>query len=147
MPELSSRRIVLASRPLGAPRPSDFRLETATLPAPGPGEVLVRSIWLSLDPYMRGRMNEGPSYAAPVEIGGVMQGEAVGEVEASEDGRFRPGDIVAGHGGWQSRFVLPADRLRKVDPADAPLSTALGVLGMPGMTAYTGLLGIGKPKP
>ncbi len=140
-------RIVLARRPQGAPVVEDFRLETAARPSPGPGEALVRTIWLSLDPYMRGRMNEGPSYAAPVGLDEPMTGEAVGEVLESRSEGLARGDIVAGHGGWQSHFVLAGDKLRKIDPTAAPLSTALGVLGMPGMTAYTGLLGIGKPKP
>jgi NADPH-dependent curcumin reductase CurA len=147
MPDRTTRRIVMARRPKGAPVPEDFRLEEAQLPAPGPGEVLVRTLWLSLDPYMRGRMKEGPSYAAAAGVGEVMPGETVGEVEASEAPGFAAGDIVAGHGGWQSRFVLPAGRLRKIDPAAAPVSTALGVLGMPGMTAYAGLLAIGRPQP
>jgi NADPH-dependent curcumin reductase CurA len=147
MPDLRTRRIVLARRPKGTPVAEDFRLEEAGLAPPGPGEVLVRTIWLSLDPYMRGRMNEGPSYAAPVPLGGVMEAETVGVVEASADPGVPVGEIVLGRGGWQSRCVLEAARLRKVDPADAPISTALGVLGMPGMTAYAGIVGIGKPLP
>jgi NADPH-dependent curcumin reductase CurA len=141
-----ARRIVLARRPQGAPVPEDFRLETMPLPEPAEGEVLVRTIWLSLDPYMRGRISEGPSYAKGTGPGEVMQGEAVGQVLASRSPAFAEGDFVAGHGGWQSHFSLPADRLRKVDPGDAPISTALGILGMPGMTAYTGLMAIGRPK-
>jgi NADPH-dependent curcumin reductase CurA len=139
-------RIVLARRPQGAPVVEDFRFETAAWPSPGPGEALVRTIWLSLDPYMRGRMNEGPSYAAPARLDEPMPGEAIGEVLESRSDSLVEGDIVAGHGGWQSHFVLPGEKLRKIDPTAAPLSTGLGVLGMPGMTAYTGLLGIGKPK-
>ena len=140
-------RILLVRRPQGVPVAEDFRLDEAPVPAPGPGEVLVRTIWLSLDPYMRGRMNDGLSYAAPVQLGEVMQGECVGVVEASRADGLAPGDFVRGHGGWQSRFVLPAARLTRLDPAEAPLSTALGVLGMPGLTAYAGLHGIAKPKP
>lgn len=146
MPD-TTRRIVLARRPQGAPAPDDFRQEEVPQAPPGPGEVLARTVWLSLDPYMRGRMSEGPSYAAPVAVGGVMEAEVVGEVEASADPAFRAGDIVLGRGGWQSRFVLPATKLRKVDPAIAPISTALGVLGMPGHTAYATIKGIAKPKP
>ena len=142
-----NRRILLARRPWGAPVPDDFRLVEEPLPAPGAGEVLCRTVWLSLDPYMRGRMNEGPSYAANVGLGEVMTGETVAEVIESRSPDFRPGDVVAGFGNWQSHFCLPAEKLRKLDPAAAPLSTALGVLGMPGMTAYTGLLAIGRPKP
>jgi NADPH-dependent curcumin reductase CurA len=142
-----TRRILLARRPKGAPMPEDFRLDEAALPALQPEAALVRTIWLSLDPYMRGRMNEGPSYAAPVQLGEPMQGECVGQVEASRADGLAPGDFVRGHGGWQSRFVLPAERLTRLDPADAPLSTTLGVLGMPGLTAYVGLHAIAKPKP
>jgi NADPH-dependent curcumin reductase len=144
---MTLRRIVLARRPCGKPVPDDFRLEEQPMPAPGPGEALVRTIWLSLDPYMRGRMSDAASYAKGVELGETMQGECVGEVLACEDPALAPGDLAAGHGGWQSHFVLPARRLRRIDPRAAPPSTALGVLGMPGHTAYAGLLGIGRPKP
>jgi NADPH-dependent curcumin reductase CurA len=143
----TARRIVLASRPEGEPRPSDFRLEEVPVPQPGPGEVLLRTRWLSLDPYMRGRMSDAPSYAKPVDIGGVMEGGTVSEVIASNNERFAPGDIVLGRTGWQTHAVSSGQGLRKLDPKVAPVSTALGVLGMPGMTAYTGLLEIGKPKP
>ncbi|MGO4713311.1 NADP-dependent oxidoreductase [Bradyrhizobium sp. 2TAF24] len=142
-----SQRIVLAARPVGEPKATDFRLESGPLPTPGEGQVLLRTIWLSLDPYMRGRMSEGPSYAAPVEIGGVMEGGTVAEVIASNSDKFSKGDIVLAHSGWQTHAVVDARGLRKIDPALAPISTAVGVLGMPGMTAYTGLLEIGKPQP
>ena len=141
-----SRRVVLARRPEGVPVEDDFAVHEATVAEPGEGEVLYRTIYLSLDPYMRGRMSDAPSYAEPVAIGGVLEGESVGEVLASNHSDFAPGDIVAGHGGWQSHPVLPGEGLRKVDPSAAPISTALGVLGMPGMTAYAGLHEIGKPK-
>ncbi len=141
-----NRRIVLASRPVGEPKPTDFRLESAPVPEPGPGQVLLRTLWLSLDPYMRGRMSDAKSYAKPVGIGEVMTGGTVGEVVRSNDPKFAPGDLALGMGGWQEYAVLDGKELRKVDPAAAPLSTALGVLGMPGMTAYTGLLNIGQPK-
>lgn len=147
MADETCRRILLARRPVGEVTPEDFRLETTALPQPGPGEVLVRTIWLSLDPYMRGRMNEGPSYTAPVALGEVMQGESVGEVLASRDPAFAVGEFVRGYGGWQSHYVLPAERLVRLDPTEAPLSTALGVLGMPGLTAYAGLRGIAQPQP
>lgn len=147
MPDPTHRRVVLARRPQGEPAPEDFRFEEGPLPRPGEGEVLVRTIWLSLDPYMRGRMNEGPSYVAPVPLGGVMQGECVGEVVESRDPSFRPGELVRGHGGWQSHFVLPGEKLAKIDPKEAPPSTALGVLGMPGLTAYVALQTIAEPKP
>jgi hypothetical protein len=141
------RRIVLAARPVGAPNESNFRLEEADIPAPGPDAMLLRTIYLSLDPYMRGRMNEGRSYAKPVEIGGVMEAGAVSEVVASNLPAFQPGDLIEGRTGWQTHSVSNGKGMRKIDPAMAPISTALGVLGMPGMTAYTGLLNIGQPKP
>lgn len=140
------RRIVLARRPQGAPVPEDFRLETGPVPEPGPGEALVRTVWLSLDPYMRGRMSDARSYAQPVPLGGVIEAEVVGEVMASRDPALRPGDMVRGRGGWQSHFCRPAAELPKITPGFAS-STALGVLGMPGHTAYAGLEVVGKPKP
>ena len=141
------KRIILAARPVGEPKPSDFRIEEFAVPAPGPGELLLRTIWLSLDPYMRGRMSDGPSYAAPVPVGGVMEGEAVSEVAASNNPDFAKGDIVRARTGWQTHAISDGKGLAKVDPKLAPISTAVGVLGMPGMTAYTGLLDIGQPKP
>ncbi|MSU91279.1 zinc-binding dehydrogenase [Rhodobacteraceae bacterium 2CG4] len=141
------QRIVLASRPRGAASSDNFRLETADIPAPGPGEVLVRTLFLSLDPYMRGRMSAAKSYSAPVEVGATMGGGTVSEVVDSNAAGVRPGDIVLGMGGWATHAVLPADQVRKVDPAVAPVSTALGVLGMPGFTGWYGLTQIGRPKP
>src|SRR6266568_5100017 len=135
--------IVLAARPVGEPKSSDFRLEEFAVPTPGAGEVLLRTIWLSLDPYMRGRMSEGPSYAAPVPVGGVMEGEAVSEVAASNNPDFAVGNIVRARTGWQSHAISNGKGLIKVDPKLGPISTSIGVLGMPGMTAYTGLLDIG----
>src|SRR5882757_8764301 len=146
MPE-TARRIVLASRPVGEPKAADFRLEDFAVPQPGPGELLLKTKWLSLDPYMRGRMSDAPSYAKPVGIGEVMEGGAVSEVVASNNDKFQKGDIVLGHTGWQTHAVSNGAGLRKLDPALAPVSTALGVLGMPGMTAYVGLLEVGRPKP
>jgi len=140
------RRIVLKRRPKGPPALTDFALEEVRLPEPGPGEVLVRTLWLSIDPYMRGRMSDAPSYAAPVGIGEPMHGECVGVVLESRDRVFSRGDHVIGMGGWQSHFVLPADRLRKCDPEEAPLSAWLGVLGMPGLTAYAALHDIAVPE-
>ena len=142
----SAQRIVLASRPTGEPKPENFRLEQVEVPAPGPGQVLLRTIWLSLDPYMRGRMSDAASYAAPVQIDQVMEGGTVSEVMASSNPDFKVGDVVLGRAGWQTHFVSDGKGLRKIDPKAAPTSTALGVLGMPGMTAYTGLLDIGKPQ-
>lgn len=140
------KRIVLASRPHGEPTPANFRLEDYTPPTPGAGEVLLRTIWLSLDPYMRGRMADGPSYAAPVPVGGVMEGGTVSEVVASNNPAFAKGDIVLSRAGWQTHVLSDGKGLAKIDPKIAPISTAVGVLGMPGMTAYTGLLEIGKPQ-
>jgi NADPH-dependent curcumin reductase CurA len=145
MPE-TARRIVLASRPVGEPKPSDFRLEEFPVPQPGPGQLLLKTKWLSLDPYMRGRMSDAPSYAKPVGIDEVMEGGTVNEVVASNNDSFKPGEIVLGHTGWQTHALSSGAGLRKLDPKLAPVSTALGVLGMPGMTAYTGLLEIGQPK-
>jgi NADPH-dependent curcumin reductase CurA len=140
------KRIVLASRPVGEPKLSDFRTESYEVPTPGAGQLLLRTIWLSLDPYMRGRMSDAASYAQPVPVGGVMEGGTVSEVIASNDPAFAKGDIVLARAGWQTHAVAGGKTLRKIDPAIAPISTAVGVLGMPGMTAYTGLLEIGKPQ-
>ena len=145
MPE-TARRIVLASRPVGEPKPSDFRLEEFPVPQPGPGQVLLRTRWLSLDPYMRGRMSDAPSYAKPVGIDEVMEAGTVSEVAASNNERYAKGDIVLSRAGWQTHMLSDGSGLRKLDPTLAPISTALGVLGMPGMTAYAGLLEIGQPK-
>ncbi|MBM3527625.1 MAG: NADP-dependent oxidoreductase [Alphaproteobacteria bacterium] len=139
-------RIVLAARPVGEPKDSDFRIETMPEPAPGPGQMLLRTLWLSLDPYMRGRMSDAPSYAKPVEIGQTMEGRTVSEVVQSNLDGYKPGDVVFGANGWQTHALSDGKGVRKLDPSLAPLSTALGVLGMPGMTAYTGLLEIGQPK-
>jgi NADPH-dependent curcumin reductase CurA len=141
-----NRRILLAARPDGAPKESDFEMVEEPVPEPANGEVVTRTIYLSLDPYMRGRMNEGRSYAKPVEIGQVMTGGAVGQVIASKNPDFAEGDIVFGYTGWQDYGCAPGKAFRKLDPASAPISTALGILGMPGMTAYTGLANIGRPK-
>jgi NADPH-dependent curcumin reductase CurA len=142
----TARRIVLASRPVGDPKPSDFRLEEIPVPQPGPGQLLMRTKWLSLDPYMRGRMSDAPSYAKPVGIDEVMEAGTVSEVVASNNDKFAKGDIVSSRAGWQTHALSDGSGLRKLDPKVAPVSTALGVLGMPGMTAYTGLLVIGEPK-
>ena len=143
-----NRRIVLAARPDGAPKETDFRLEESPLPSPGEGELLLRTIYLSLDPYMRSRMNEaGAGYAPGVEIGAVMPAGGVSEVIESRAAGFRPGDIVNSFTGWQTHSVAEArGSTRGIDPASAPISTAVGVLGMPGMTAYMGLMRIGQPK-
>jgi NADPH-dependent curcumin reductase CurA len=140
------QQIILASRPAGAVQPENFRLETAPLPTPGEGEVLVRVHALSLDPYMRGRMDDVKSYAPPVALGGVMEGGAVGEVIASNSPLFAVGDFAFGMFGWASHAVAPAKLLRKLDPDGPPISTALGVLGMPGFTGWFGLMQHGLPK-
>ena len=139
------RRVVLAHRPPGEPSETDFRIEEVAVPEPGSGQVLVRVIYLSLDPYMRGRMRDAASYAAPVGIGEVMTGGTVGEVVKSNNPSFKVGDIVEERLGWQ-QYAIGGPTLRKIDPSLAPISTANGVLGMPGMTAYFGLFEVGQPK-
>ena len=143
---MKNRQIQLASRPEGEPKPSDFRLAESEAPAPKDGELLLRTLWLSLDPYMRGRMSAAKSYAKPVEVGEVMVGGTVSEVVESKHKDFKKGDIVSSFAGWQDYAISNGAMLMKLDPKRAPVSTALGVLGMPGMTAYFGLLEIGKPK-
>jgi NADPH-dependent curcumin reductase CurA len=142
-----NRQVVLASRPDGMPEAGNFRVVETPVPIAGVGEVLLRTIFLSLDPYMRGRMSAAKSYAAPVEIGGLMVGATVCEVMVSHHPDYAPGDIVLAYTGWQQFAVSDGQGLRKLDPGVAPVSTALGVLGMPGLTAYTGLLNIGRPQP
>jgi len=147
MNENINRRIVLAARPQGRPTLDDFRLEEVAAPAPGEGEVLLKVEWLSLDPYMRGRMDARKSYAKPIGIGEVMEGGGVARVLASRHPGFAPGDLVLARTGWQTLLVAGGETLRKLDPAPDPPTLALGVLGMPGFTAYAGLLTIGQPKP
>ena len=147
MTEKIARQIVLAARPHGRPKPSDFRLEEIAIPTPGAGEVLLRVQYLSLDPYMRGRMDDRKSYAKPVPLGGVMEGESVATVIASKHPNYLEGDIVLARTGWRTHALSDRPDLRKLDPAVAPVTTGLGVLGMPGFTAYAGLRVIGKPKP
>ena len=142
-----NKQILLASRPHGEPTAENFRLVEIELPSPAPGQLLLRSIYLSLDPYMRGRMNEGKSYASPVEVGGVMGGQAVAEVVESNHPDHRVGEIVLAPIGWQEYALSDGDGLQEIDPSLGPISYALGVLGMPGLTAYTGLMNIGQPQP
>jgi len=142
-----NRRIVLAERPKGVPTVANFRLEQATVPTPADGEVLLRTIYLSLDPYMRGRMSDAPSYAAPVEVGKVMVGGTVSRVVESRHSDFKAGDLVQAGAGWQDYFISNGTGLVKLDPNMPRPSYAVGVLGMPGFTAYMGLLDIGAPKP
>jgi NADPH-dependent curcumin reductase CurA len=140
------RQIRLASRPTGYPSASDFRTVEAPVPEPGPGQLLVRVVYLSVDPYMRGRMSDARSYVPPVGLGDVMEGGTVGEVVRSSHPGFAVGDVVEGRLGWQEYAVSDGKGIRKIDPTAAPISTALGVLGMPGLTAYFGLLEVGQPK-
>jgi NADPH-dependent curcumin reductase CurA len=142
-----NRQILLKSRPEGSPSLDNFELVERPSPTPGEGEVLMRTLYLSLDPYMRGRMSAAKSYAKPAAVGEPMVGGTVGEIVASRNPKFSVGDIVLGYGGWQDYALSSGTALRKLDPAAAPVSTALGVLGMPGMTAYVGLTEIGQPKP
>jgi len=144
---MQNRRVVLASRPQGPARIENFRIEFAHMPVPGVGEVLVRNLWLSLDPYMRGRMSDARSYAAGVALGEVMVGQTVGEVLESRDPRLHPGDKVLTSLGWQLYGTDRADALERIEPAGVPLSSYLGVLGMPGYTAYFGLNEVGQPRP
>ena len=141
-----NRKIVLASRPVGEPTEENFRLEEAPVPAPGEGEFVVQIHYLSVDPYMRGRMNDSRSYAAPVQIGEVMTGGAVGRVIASNGSKYSVGDIVQGQFNWQEYAVSNGAGTRRVDPSVAPISTSLGILGMPGLTAYFGLLDVCEAK-
>ncbi len=141
-----NRRIVLASRPTAAATAGAFRLERGPVPELTAGGVLVRNLWLSLDPYMRGRMSDAPSYVPPVPVGAPMVGGTVARVEESQDPRFRAGDLVVAMGGWQDYAIAAADDLRKLPAGFAHPSYALGVLGMPGFTAYMGLLEIGRPR-
>jgi NADPH-dependent curcumin reductase CurA len=142
----TNSRIVLAARPQGRPATDDFRIETAAIPEAADDEMLLQILYLSLDPYMRGRMNDAKSYAKPVEVGGVMEGGTVARVVKSRLAGFEEGDIVLSHSGWQRFALSDGSGLRKLDPSAAPLTTALGVLGMPGFTAYSGLLTIGRPR-
>jgi NADPH-dependent curcumin reductase CurA len=142
-----NKQVLLASRPQGAVTEDNFRIVETPVVKPGDGEVLVRNEWLSLDPYMRGRMNDVKSYVKCVAIGEVMVGQTVGEVVESRDANFKPGDKVATPSGWQLYGVVSGKELTRIDAQRAPASAYLGVLGMPGMTAWFGLLEIGQPKP
>ncbi|MDZ8052887.1 MAG: NADP-dependent oxidoreductase [Aulosira sp. ZfuVER01] len=143
---MTNKQILLKSRPAGEPKESDFAVVETPIPEPGEGEVCNRTIYLSLDPYMRGRMSDRESYAAPAELGSVMVGHTVSQVIKSNHPNFSVGDFVLGYDSWQSYAVAKGETLRKLDPNQAPISYALGVLGMPGMTAYCALLDIGQPQ-
>ena len=142
-----NRQFKLAARPVGMPKESDFSLVETPMPVPAEGQVLVKTAYLSVDPYMRGRITGVRSYADPVNIGDVMVGGAVGRVVESKSPNFSAGDFVNGQWGWQEYATVDARTLRKLDPNMAPVSTALGVLGMTGMTAYFGFLDLCNPKP
>ena len=143
---MTNRQIRLRRRPVGAPTPADFSIVDAPMPVAREGDVLRRTIYLSLDPYMRGRMNDSRSYAPAVALGDRMVGGTVSEVIESRNPAFAQGDFVAGMDGWQQYASSSGDGLRKLDPRFAPISTAVGVLGMPGMTAFVGLLDIGQAR-
>src|SRR3954467_6188892 len=142
-----NRQVLLASRPSGEPTPDDFTMAESEVPEPGPGQMLLRTIYLSLDPYMRGRMNAGRSYAKPVEVGEVMEGRGVAEVVEANLPGYQAGDVVFAPTGWQEYALSDGKEARKLDASLVPASYALGVLGMPGLTAYAGLLTIGQPRP
>ncbi len=141
-----SREIHLKSRPAGLPHANDFQLVTVDLPDPAPGQMLVRNLYMSVDPYMRGRMVDRKSYTPPFQLGEVMTGGAVGQVVASNGGPFSPGTTVSSMLGWREYYLSDGHGLNRIDPSVAPVQSFLGAMGMPGMTAYFGLLDIGQPK-
>jgi NADPH-dependent curcumin reductase CurA len=147
MPADLRRSVVLKRRPHAEPSRADFEVREDPVPDPGPNEVVTQTLWLSIDPYMRGRLREQQTYAAPIQIGEVMTGETVGEVIASRHPDFAPGDIAVGARGWQTHCLTPGERLVKIQRGKAPLSAYLGILGMPGATAYAGVTEICKPQP
>ena len=140
-------KVLLASRPIGYPTEKDFTIVESEIPTVKEGQLLVKTDWLSLDPYMRGRMNNVKSYAPSVEIGDVMVGGAVGTIVESRTPLFSVGEIIEGSFGWQSYAVLDGVGLRKVNPALGPIQSSIGILGMPGLTAYFGFLDVCEPKP
>lgn len=142
-----NREIRLKSRPVGAPKPSDFELVETAVPDPPSGQVLVRNLFMSVDPYMRGRMTDRASYVPPFRIGEVLSGGAIGKVVSSNaNSRLAEGDIVSNFAGWRECFVSDGNDLQKIDPGLAPIQAYLGAFGMPGLTAYAGLLRIGELK-
>ena len=146
MAAMENKQILLASRPAGMPTMENFKLVDAEVPQPKDGEVLLRTLFLSVDPYMRSRMNDRKSYVDPFALNKVITGGGVGEVVESRSAAFKPGDIVTGMLPWQLYSIAKETEVRKINPQLAPVTTALGVLGIPGLTAYFGLLDIGKPK-
>ncbi|HSE21948.1 MAG TPA: NADP-dependent oxidoreductase [Pyrinomonadaceae bacterium] len=145
MAAMKNKQILLASRPVGEPADANFRLVDADMPRPQDADVLIRTLYLSVDPYMRGRMNDRKSYIPPFAVNEVIKGGGIGEVVESRSPSLQPGDIVTGMLGWELYSVANAKELTKIDPKLKPVTTALGVLGMPGLTAYFGLLDIGRP--
>lgn len=143
---MRAREVRLKSRPVGMPAPENFEIAEVEVPGPGPGAALVRNLWMSVDPYMRGRMYDRKSYVPPFQIGEALQGGAVGQVVESNDPSLKPGDLVQSMLGWREAFTAPAASLEKLPESNAPPQAYLGVLGMPGLTAYAGLLEIGQPK-
>ncbi len=143
---ISSRECHLKSRPQGVPTHDNFEIVTVQLPDPGPGEVQVKNLWMTVDPYMRGRMNDVKSYSPPFQLGEAMQGGAIGEVTASNDHNFKPGDLVSTFFGWREAFNAPGAALQKLDTHGLPPQTFLGAAGMPGLTAYAGLLRVAGLK-
>ena len=141
-----SRQIVLATRPVGMPKASDFKVETVPVPEPGAGQVLVRNLWMSVDPYMRGRMSDRKSYAPAFEVGKPMDGRAIGQIVQSRHPTLKEGAIVSSMLGWREYFVSTGEGMNPIDPS-LPLSSYLGVLGIPGFTGWYGLKQIGRPKP
>lgn len=141
-----NRQIILESRPLGMPTLSNFKLRESSIPEPKTGEVLINSLYLSVDPYMRGRMNDRTSYIPPFQLNQCLTGDVVGKVVQSKNDSFKSGDIVLGRLDWADYSIANGNDLQKINPNDAPIEMALGILGMPGMTAYFGLLDIGQPK-
>jgi NADPH:quinone reductase len=142
-----NRRVTLAERPVGFPKESDFALEEAEVPEPGAGEVLLRLLWTSVDPYQRGRMSTQRSYARGLELGDVITAQAVGEVVESRDGRYAEGDLAVGQLGWQEYAIARAGSVRRLPPLLDPPTLALHVVGATGFTAYFGLLDVGQPRP
>lgn len=147
MPTLTSKEIRLKSRPVGLPKASDFDLATVQIAEPGPSEVQVKNLYMTVDPYMRGRMYDRPSYVPPFQIGEALQGGAIGQVTASNDPKLAVGDIVNSMFGWREAYVAPGSALQKIETHGLPPQAFLGVVGMPGMTAYVGLLKIAALKP
>jgi NADPH-dependent curcumin reductase CurA len=143
----TNRRVTLAARPVGFPKDSDFAFDEVEVGEPRPGEVLVRTLWVSVDPYQRGRMSEARSYAKSLELGDVITSQSLGEVVESKDGRFSPGDLAVGQLGWQEYAVARGGSLRRVPELLDPPTLALHVVGQTGLTAYFGLLDVGQPRP